>query len=85
MIIQTYRCIEEIARLADECTLCLFLETSITNETMCRASPASSYENTFGLMILSKKELINPRSSPFNNQSSIRGYLAASVCSCSNL
>jgi hypothetical protein len=58
---------------------CLLLEFNSSNETECLTIPASNFERTFGLMLLSKKELLNPTANPFNNYSQIRGYLTASV------
>lgn len=40
---------------------------------------ASRYEMTFGLMILSKKELSNTSVEGFNNRSQFRGFLQATV------
>ena len=79
---------QETASLPEPCSLCLLFEGSTTDDTQCRTSPASNFEKTFGLMLLSKKELLNPRANPYNNQSLIRGYLTASVkitvlCYCS--
>ncbi len=57
-------------------------ECSILNPTSfleCGNEPASRYRRSFGLMLLSRKELINPMTSPYLPQSNIRGYLSASV------
>ena len=77
-VLIVFSCREEITRLPESCNLCLFFEVNSSNETEC-VTTASDYEKTFGLMLLSKKELINPTANPFNNQSLIRGYLTASV------
>ena len=65
--------------MADACSTCLLLELNSRNETDCLTIPASNFERTFGLMLLSKTELLNPTANPFNNYSQLRGYLTASV------
>lgn len=65
--------------MPEPCILCLVYEMTTTEQTQCRTSPVSNYEKTYGLMLLSKKQLINPRVNSYINQSQIRGYLSASV------
>ena len=74
-----YRCRIEFSNVSEECSLCLAYEASVTNTTECSTLLASNYEQTFGLMIISKKELKNPTADRFNNHSMIRGFLTASV------
>ena len=70
---------EEFSQLARPCILCLLYDFIVDNETRCRTAPAGNYERTFGLMILSKKELKNTTVIPQNDQSQLRGILTASV------
>jgi hypothetical protein len=72
-------CLEVLTRLSDDCIRCLFREVVVTNQTRCLTVPARDNERTFGLMMLSTKELKNPTASPYNNQSQIRGFLTTSV------
>ena len=72
-------CALQLANLALPCKLCLFLEFLVTPDTPCRTALARDNERTFGLMILSTKELKNPTANPYNNQSEFRGFLTASV------
>ena len=74
------RCTELLTSLPEPCVICLLLGPDTTgNESQCLADPASRYEKTYGLMILSTKELKNPLAQGQNNQSQIRGLLTASV------
>ena len=78
-VLLLHSCLSELANLPESCIICFFLEVNISNETECLTIPASNFEKTYGLMLLSKKELINSTANPFTNQSQIRGYLTASV------
>jgi len=51
----------------------------MTDISVCLADPASRYEKTYGLMLLSTNELNNPLVQGQNNQSQQRGVVTASV------
>ena len=69
-----------LTELSVPCLLCFTFQTSLSiNETECTTILASNYDRTFGLMLLSNKELKNSTVHPFNNQSQARGFLTASV------
>ena len=70
-------CAELLAALPDPCSICLLMAT--IDISVCLADPASRYERTYGLMLLSTKELINPLVQGQNNQSQRRGLITASV------
>ena len=74
-----FSCAEILSQLPQPCLLCLLYDFIVTNETRCVTEITSNYERTFGLMILSTKELKNPMVIPQNNQSQLRGILTASV------
>ena len=63
----------------EHCLLCLELEFLVTNQSRCLTDPASRYQKTYGLMMLSTKELKNPLAQGQNNQSQHRGLLTATV------
>ena len=62
--------------LPEPCLICLSLAM---NFPVCLADPAIRYEKTYGLMLLSTKELNNPLVQGQNNQSQQRGVATASV------
>jgi endonuclease/exonuclease/phosphatase family metal-dependent hydrolase len=72
-------CHVQLASLSLPCKLCVFYEFLVNPDTPCRTALARDNERTFGLMMLSTKELKNPTATPYNNQSEIRGFLTASV------
>ena len=75
-----YSCVGVVAQqLSKSCLLCLFDHVLVTSDSPCLTTPASDYEMTYGLMIISKKELKSQTVMPHNNQSQIRGILTASV------
>ena len=78
-LLYLHSCTEILSQLPQPCLLCLFYNFIITNETRCLTDVTSNYERTFGLMILSTKELKNPMVIPHNSQSQLRGILTASV------
>ena len=75
-----YSCVGVVAQqVSESCLLCLIDNVLVTSDSQCLTTPASDYEMTYGLMILSKKELKNQTVMPHNNQSQMRGILTASV------
>ena len=65
--------------MSKSCLLCFVDNVLVTSDSSCLTAPARDYEITYGLMILSKKELKNQTVMPHNNQSQMRGILTASV------
>ena len=60
-----------------ECLNCLLY--SGDNVGLCATSPTSRYETTYGVLLLSRKELKNTAAKGFTVDSHIRGFLQASV------
>jgi hypothetical protein len=75
-------CLQVLASLSAECKLCLLLNVA-TGLTNCVTEPVTNYEQSFGLMLLSKKEINASRIQGYlGNVSEARGYLQASVSLC---
>ena len=75
-------CLNIMATIPETCRICFALEFFATNQSRCLSEPASRYDRTYGLMILSTKELKNAKVLKQNNQSQFRGILTAAVSYC---
>lgn len=78
------RCLDILAPLSAECKLCLLINIgsngSIGN---CMKEPKTNYERSFGLMLLSKKEINASRVQGYlGDDSEARGFYQASVSLC---
>lgn len=76
------QCLHVLEPLSNECKLCLLINVGITSESIlvCASEPETNYERSFGLMLLSKKSIIDSRVEGYlGNVSEARGYYQASV------
>ena len=69
------RCGALIRNFSQECADCI----STLGPNVCLASPADRFQRTYGLMLLSRRELKDTRASGYNPQSQFHGYLRATV------
>ena len=75
-------CIHILSRLSAECKFCLVLQagTNYGNAAACATEPAAYYGRSFGLLLLSKKEILSKHAEGYlGNASEVRGYYQASV------
>ena len=71
-----------ISSLTDACRECVIFSMGISLQSVSSCSTtekASRYETTYGLMLLSKKEMKVTDYGGITNQSQFRGYLKATV------
>lgn len=76
------RCLDILAPLSTECKLCLLINIGTSNGSIekCVTEPVTNYERTFGLMLLSKKEIIVGRAQGYlGDDSEARGFYQASI------
>lgn len=74
-------CLHVLSGLSAECKLCLVLQVGTSDGiAACAAKPATDYGRSFGLLLLSKKEIVSKRTEGYlGNTSEARGYYQASV------
>ena len=75
-------CVHVLIPLSFECKYCIIFHLGTTgNISRCSYDPAVNYEKTYGLMLLSKKEITENKTDGYlGNVSQARGFLQASVC-----
>lgn len=75
------RCLHVLASLSPECKLCLLINFDGTGAIFnCITDPVTHYERSFGLMLLSKKNITASRVEGYlGNVSEARGFIQATV------
>ena len=74
-------CVHILSGLSAECKFCLVVQVGTADGiTACAAEPAADYGRSFGLLLLSKKEILSSHAEGYlGNVSEVRGYYQASV------
>ena len=78
-----FRCGALLGSFSQQCADCISLQLPTLGSggslDLCATDPADFYTTTYGLMLLSRKELKDTRAFPFSPESQLRGYLEATV------
>lgn len=74
-------CVKVLSSFSKECKFCLVVQVGTSDGVgACAVKPAADYGRSFGLLLLSKKEIVSQRAEGYlGNVSEIRGYYQASV------
>ena len=79
LLIALVRCGSLQGSFSQQCRNCISIYLVVGDFTSCLTEPADRYQTSYGLMLLSRKELKDTQASGFTSQSQFRGYLRATV------